>query len=320
MASEAIGPSSSLGGRRYEHHPGAHMPDFESVIPALYRLLSPCTLCPRACGVDRSAGATGHCRTGASFSIASCAVHHGEEPPLSGTRGSGTIFFSNCTLSCVFCQNYPISQLGNGNPVSVEDLARHMLVLQDKGVHNINFVTPTHVVPMIVDAVTRARRGGLTLPLVYNSSGYESVRTLRLLDGIIDIYLPDAKYSDPAAGLRYSAAPNYPAVNAAALEEMFRQVGVLQCDDDGIARRGLVVRHLVLPDNIAGTDAVLSFIAQRLSPHVHVSLMAQYHPAHACASYPEINRRITRAEYRAALTLLEKHGIENGWQQQWQSF
>lgn len=296
------------------------MPEINSRIPALYSLMSPCTLCPRACGVDRNAGVMGHCRTSTSFSIASCAVHHGEEPPLSGTRGSGTIFFSNCTLSCVFCQNYPISQLGNGNPASVDDLARHMLDLQEKGVHNVNFVTPTHVVPMIVDAVARARRDGLTLPLVYNSSGYESVRTLRLLEGIIDIYLPDAKYIDPAAALRYSSAPGYPAVNAAALEEMFRQVGLLQCDNDGIAHRGLIVRHLVLPDNIAGTDAVLSFIAQRLSPQVHVSLMAQYHPAHACASYPELNRRITRSEYRAALTLLEKHGIENGWQQQWQSF
>lgn len=295
------------------------MPDIESVIPALYSLMSPCALCPHACGVDRSAGSLGRCRTGAGVSIASCAVHHGEEPPLSGTRGSGAIFFSNCTLSCVFCQNYPISQLGNGNPASVEDLARHMLDLQEKGVHNINFVTPTHVVPMIVDAVSRARRNGLTLPLVYNSSGYESVRTLRLLDGIIDIYLPDAKYADPAAALRYSSAPDYAAVNAAALEEMFRQVGLLSCDDNGIARRGLIVRHLVLPGDIAGTDAVLSFIARSLSPEVHISLMAQYHPAHLCAEYPILNRRITRSEYRTALALLEKHGIENGWQQEWQS-
>jgi putative pyruvate formate lyase activating enzyme len=291
------------------------MANYPLIIPELYKRMAPCVLCPHHCGVDRLKGETGRCRTTREFSIASYTVHHGEEPPISGTKGSGTIFFSNCTLSCVFCQNYPISQLGHGKTYSVYGLTQCMMELQAKGVHNINFVTPSHVVPMIVEAAYNAWQQGLNIPLVYNSSGYEDIDTLKLLEGVIDIYLPDAKYADPAAAIRYSGAENYPDINKAALKEMYRQVGSLKVDDSGIALKGLIVRHLVLPGNSAGSAEVMRFIARELSPQTHVSLMSQYHPAHETGSHPEIDRRITADEYQSILNVMKEEGMENGWQQ-----
>jgi putative pyruvate formate lyase activating enzyme len=291
-------------------------PNFNAVIPSLNAMMSPCTLCPHKCRANRLGGETGLCKTGPAAIIASYNVHMGEEPPISGTRGSGAIFFANCNLSCVFCQNYPISQLGHGQPVTSNQLAEIMFELQNKGVHNINFVTPTHVVPMIVEAVSIARKNGLVLPLVYNCGGYEPVETLKLLDGIIDIYLPDAKYADAAMAQKYSAAPDYPEVNKAALKEMYRQLGALKCDENGIAVRGLIIRHLVLPNNISGSKNVLEFIAGELSPETFVSIMGQYHSAHKAVNLPELSRKITKAEYGEVIAVAENLKMNNCWIQE----
>ena len=285
-------------------------------VKALYQLLNPCRLCPHNCGVNRLKDEKGRCRTGNGFSVSSCNVHTGEEPPISGYNGSGTIFFTNCSLSCVFCQNYPISQLGHGKKCSVEQLADMMLDLQAKGVHNINFVTPSHVVPWIIDAVFRARAKGLNIPLVYNCGGYESLETLKLLDGIIDIYLPDAKYFDNKNSCKYSNAENYSKINKIALKEMYRQVGNLTIDKAGIAKKGLLIRHLILPGDVSGSKKVLKFIAEKISPKTYISLMAQYHPAHLTARYAEINRRLTPQEYKETADLARKLGLQNGWFQE----
>ncbi len=257
-------------------------------------------------------------------------LHLWEEPPVSGTRGSGTIFFSGCTLKCIFCQNYPISQLGVGRAMSIEDLATGMLDLQDKGAHNINLVTPTHHVPAVVRAVLSAASRGLEIPLVYNTSGYESVDTLRLLDGIIDIYLPDIKYSDPEAAKKYSGAVDYVSYNREALVEMWRQVGPILTDAQGIAVKGMMVRHLVLPENISGASECLSFLAGQLgpprktatnpaggptAPQVWVSLMNQYFPAHKGLTSPPLDRKITEEEYEAAFAALTQLGLLNGFVQ-----
>ena len=286
-------------------------------IERAYAMLSQCRLCPRECGVDRLRGERGFCRAGAEPIVASWNVHPWEEPPISGTRGSGTIFFSGCTGRCLFCQNYPISQLGVGNTVSVQQLAEMMLELQDRGCHNINLVTPTHFVPQILAALERAIEGGLRLPLVYNTSGYERVETLQLLDGVVDIYLPDAKYADDETARRLSGFVRYVEANRAALREMFRQVGdELVLDGEGIARRGLIVRHLVLPEGLAGTGEVLRWIAENLSPRVHVSLMDQYFPAHKAVGHPVLGRKITAEEYAEALRAFEEAGLTNGWMQE----
>jgi len=286
-------------------------------IERAYAMLSQCRLCPRECGVDRLRGERGFCRAGAEPIVASWNVHPWEEPPISGTRGSGTIFFSGCTGRCLFCQNYPISQLGVGNTVSVQQLAEMMLELQDRGCHNINLVTPTHFVPQILAALELAIEGGLRLPLVYNTSGYERVETLQLLDGVVDIYLPDAKYADDETARRLSGFVRYVEANRAALREMFRQVGdELVLDGEGIARRGLIVRHLVLPEGLAGTPKVLRWIAENLSPHVYVSLMDQYFPAHKAVGHPVLGRKITAEEYAEALRAFEEAGLTNGWMQE----
>jgi len=258
----------------------------------------------------------GYCRTGNGFAISSFNLHHGEEPPISGYKGSATIFFANCNLSCVFCQNYPISQLGHGNKSSVEKLTLIMLDLQAKGAHNINLVTPTHVIPWVIDAVLIAKEKGLKTPLVYNCGGYESIVTLKLLDGLIDIYMPDAKYSDNKSSLNYSKVKDYWAVNKTALKEMHRQVGDLKINEDGIATKGLLIRHLILPGGVAGSKEVLKFIVNELSPEVYVSLMAQYHPAHLSAEYPEVNRRITSQEYGSTLKYARRIGLKSGWTQE----
>ncbi len=278
--------------------------------------LAHCTLCPRMCGVDRLHGGRGACNMGAEPVIASWNVHPWEEPPISGTRGSGTIFLSGCTGKCIFCQNYPISQLGYGNTVTAERFAGMMLALQRRGCHNINFVTPTHFAPQILAAVDLAAGWGLRTPLVYNTSGYERVETLRLLEAVIDLWLPDAKYTDDAVALRVSGFPHYLEHNRAALREIFRQAGAeLVCDEHGIARRGMIVRHLVLPEGLADSPGVLRWLAAELSPHVHVSLMDQYFPAHKALADPQLGRKITPEEYAAALDAFEAAGLENGWTQ-----
>ena len=275
-------------------------------------LLKSCQICPRRCQVDRLEDERGYCRTGRCARVASYAPHFGEEPPLVGHSGSGTIFFSGCNLSCVFCQNWDISQEDLGHEVKAEELAKMMLALEDSGCHNINLVTPTHVVPQILEALVLAREEGLSVPLVYNSGGYDSAEALLLLDGIIDIYMPDAKYGQDGPAQKYSAAPGYTTVNKAALKEMHRQVGDLQMDEEGIALQGLLVRHLVLPADAAGTEEVVRFISQEISVHTYLNVMAQYHPEYQACRYPELSRAITAREYAQALHLAEKAGLVRG--------
>ena len=246
--------------------------------------------------------------------VSSWNLHRWEEPPISGMRGSGTIFFSGCTGRCRFCQNYPISQLGYGEVVSVERLAAMMLELQHKGAHNINFVTPTHFMPQILSALPIAIEGGLRLPLVYNTSGYERVEALRLLEGVVDIWLPDSKYADNRTARRLSGFKDYVGNNRAALREICRQVGAdLDLDGEGIARRGMIIRHLVLPGSLAGTGDVLMWIAEHLSPAIHVSLMDQYFPAHRAIGDPLLGRKITFEEYELALKAFDTADLERGW-------
>jgi putative pyruvate formate lyase activating enzyme len=242
--------------------------------------------------------------------------HHGEEPPLSGTKGSGTIFFTNCNLRCVYCQNYPISQLGNGAERTLGELACQMVWLQEQGCHNLNLVTPTHFMPQILKALGIAKERGFNLPIVYNTSGYESIEALQLLDGIVNIYLPDMRYADDAAALKYSSAPHYPEINRAAIKEMFRQVGNLVLDENGVAQRGLIIRHLVLPVGLSGTDGVMKFLAEEISKDVYISLMSQYFPAYRAQEFEEIDRRITPEEYDEAYEIMQKYGLENGWVQE----
>lgn len=283
-------------------------------IEQAWALLAPCELCPHRCGVDRLGGEQGVCRMGALPKISSWNLHAWEEPPISGTRGSGTLFFSGCTGRCRFCQNYPISQYGYGQEVRVERLAEMMLELQRKKAHNLNLVTPTHFMPQILAALPQAIEGGLHLPLVYNTSGYERVEVLRLLEGVVDIWLPDAKFADNATARRLSGFPDYVEHNRAALAEIVRQVGVdLVVDEEGMARRGLVIRHMVLPEGLAGSAQVLRWIAEELSPEVHVSLMDQYFPAHQAVGDPVLGRKVTEEEYLAALEAFDKAGLERGW-------
>jgi len=279
--------------------------------------LASCRLCPRQCSVDRFAGQTGFCRMGAEPVLASWNIHYGEEPPISGTNGSGTIFFTGCTGRCLFCQNYPISQLAVGQQITIHRLAGVMLELQKRGCHNINLVTPTHFVAAILRAVYEAAQRGLSIPLVYNTSGYESTETLRLLDGVVDIYLPDAKYASDEVALALSGFPNYVAVNRAALLEMARQVGPhLTLSPEGLAVRGMIIRHMVLPDGLSQTPEVLRWVAKNVSHSVPVSIMSQYFPAHRAFGHPSLGRKITPAEYEAALAAFNAAGLTCGWLQE----
>lgn len=264
-------------------------------------LLESCRFCPRACGANRLAGEKGHCQTGMYARVCSYGPHLGEEDPLRGWRGSGTIFFGRCNLNCCFCQNHDISQTSAGVEVTPQQLADIMLHIQNEGCHNINLVSPTHVVAQILAALEIAVENGLTLPLVYNTGGYDSIETLQLLDGVVDIYMPDMKYGDDEAGQRYSNAPDYSTHNRAALREMYRQVGDLFIDQHGLAASGLIVRHLVLPNGLAGTQEVVQFLATEISRNTYLNLMDQYRPAYKAALYPELNRPVSRAEYQQAV-------------------
>ncbi len=272
-------------------------------------LLGRCRLCARNCGVDRLNGESGQCHTTNEVIVSSFGPHFGEEAPLVGRCGSGTIFFAYCNLHCVFCQNYGISQLGEGSAVDGTELADMMLSLQSKGCHNINLVSPTHVVPFILEALEIAVGKGLQLPIVYNTGGYDSLETLELLDGIVDIYMPDMKYSVEEVGEKFSGVERYPQVNRAAVKEMHRQVGDLQVDESGVALRGLLVRHLVLPDGLAGTEGVVRFIAAEISRNTYLNVMAQYHPCYHAFDYPQISRPITREEFSAAIEQAQRSGL-----------
>lgn len=273
-------------------------------------MLRNCQLCPRNCEVNRLEGELGICNTGELARISSYFPHYGEEPPLVGYCGSGTIFFSYCSLKCIFCQNYTISHLGEGVEISPNAIADMMLELQRQGCHNINFVTPTHVVPQILGALQIAVEKGLCIPLVYNTGGYDSVETLRLLEGIIDIYMPDIKYSSSDVAKRLSKAGDYPDIARAAILEMHRQVGDLILDERGIAFRGLLVRHLVLPGGIAGTREAMRFLATEVSRNTYVNIMDQYYPYYKAKDHPLINRRITSEEYQEALRIAQEEGLE----------
>jgi putative pyruvate formate lyase activating enzyme len=277
---------------------------------ALSEMYRSCHLCPRRCGVNRLKGEKGICQGTSETTISSAHPHFGEERPLVGRHGSGTVFFSHCNLRCVFCQNWEIAHRGDGEPIASEALGRLMCQLQLRGCHNINLVTPTHYVPGIVEALRTAIRLGLRVPLVYNCGGYESLEVLRLLDGIVDIYLPDFKYADAGLAAKYSSgAQDYPAIAEAAIVEMRRQVGDLVVDDSGIAVRGLMIRHLVMPSNIAGTDRFVKFVAEKLAPSTCVNIMAQYHPAHRAWEYPELSRGIAPRDYRQAVTWARQAGL-----------
>jgi putative pyruvate formate lyase activating enzyme len=271
--------------------------------------LSICDVCALNCPVDRLSGKLGSCKTGRKAKVSSFTPHHFEERPLSGWHGSGTIFFTHCNLHCQYCQNYDISQTDNGDEVDASDIADIMLQLQAWGCHNINLVSPSHVVPQIMAGVNIAAQRGLKLPLVYNTGGYDSLGMLKLLDGIIDIYMPDMKYSDPSIGKQYSKVPNYPQVNRAAVLEMHRQVGDLIFNPDGIAIRGLLVRHLILPNELAGTQQVVQFLANSVSKDTYLNLMDQYHPAYNASQYPELCQRLTSEEYRRSIQLAREAGL-----------
>jgi len=282
--------------------------ELEKRVEAAFEEMDACELCGRACGVDRSEE-TGACNTGVRARVASYGPHLGEEDPLRGYQGSGTIFFSWCNLSCQYCQNYDISQRGHGREVEPEDLAEMMLSLEARGCHNVNLVSPSHVVAPILAALLIAAEAGLRLPLVWNTGGYDSLKTLRLLEGVVDIYMPDMKYADAAVGLRYSKVADYPQVNQAAVKEMHRQVGDLAMDERNIAERGLLVRHLVLPEGLAGTAEIAAFLAEEVSRDTYINIMDQYRPCYRAGQLPPLDRRITREEYRAAVRQAKEAGL-----------
>ena len=280
-------------------------------VEAALDTLSPCTACPRACRVDRKGDQVGVCRIGRFARVASAFPHFGEERVLKGTRGSGTVFFSGCNLRCVFCQNWDISQRPVGREMTPEELAELFLAMEASGVHNLNLVTPEHVVPQVLEALYLAAKKGLMLPLVYNTSAYDSLESLRLLDGVVDIYMPDFKLWTPEASRRYLGAADYPERAREAFREMHRQVGDLVIGEDGLAERGMLVRHLVMPGMLEETKAILRFLAKEISKDTYLNLMDQYYPAYkvAAGKYPELARPIFRSEYEEALRYARELGL-----------
>lgn len=278
-------------------------------IEKAYKILENCRLCPRQCEVNRLKDEKGVCHTGRSAIVSSYNPHFGEESPLVGSGGSGTIFITNCNLLCVFCQNWETSHLGIGREVSSKELAAMMLDLQSEGCHNINFVTPSHVIPQILDALPYAIESGLHVPLVYNTGGYDAVESLKLLEGIFDIYMPDFKFWDPELSRKYLKAPDYPQKTREAIREMHRQVGDLKLDDRGIALRGIILRHLVMPGGVSGTREIMRFIVKDISPDTYVNIMDQYRPCGNADKYPPLDRGITQDEYKEALTAAHEEGI-----------
>lgn len=290
--------------------------DIRERVKRAQALLETCTVCPRRCGVNRLKGQIGFCGVSGKAKVGSHNVHLGEEPPISGTRGSGTIFFSGCNMRCRYCQNFPISQLGHGREMDAKELAEMMLTLQSKGCHNVNLVTPSHLVPQILEALACAWDQGFDLPLVYNSSGYDSVDSLKLLEGVVDVYLADMRYSNDDPAKEFSSAEDYVEVNRQAIREMYRQVGNLAVDERGLAKTGLIIRHLILPHDIAGSACTFRFIKRDISPDAHVSLMGQYFPSFEAGECVSINRKITPAEYETAVESFFASGLSKGWIQE----
>jgi len=285
----------------------ANTSSFSKPVQQLCDCMNPCTLCPRRCEVYRGKGETGFCGIGEMPVVSSVGPHFGEESVLVGSGGSGTIFFAGCNLGCVFCQNFDISHHRHGRRMTIDRLAQSMLELQDYGCSNVNFVTPTHVIPAITAALELSRKGGLTLPTVYNTGGYDSVETLKLLEGFVDIYMPDMKYSDSKVAEELSSAPDYPQINFVAVKEMHRQVGDLKVKK-GLATRGLLVRHLVLPNNLAGSFDIIDFLAEKISPSTTINVMDQYRPCYKASSHPKINRRPTFEE----IEFVRQYAIKKG--------
>lgn len=283
--------------------------ELKSRAEKLVLMLEDCVLCPHQCKVNRLEGERGFCKTLENPIVSSAQPHLGEEAELVGYYGSGTIFFSHCNLKCSFCQNYEISYCGEGNEMEASRLAQVMLDLQNQKCHNINLVSPSHIIPQIVEAIYIAAQNGLNIPIVYNTGGYDLVDSLRLLDGIIDIYMPDIKFADNELALKYIGVKDYSDIARDAVKEMHRQVGNLKIDHRGIAYRGLLIRHLVLPHNLAGTDEIMEFVANEISKDTYVNIMAQYYPAHKALRIPELSERITEEEYESALRSAEKAGL-----------
>jgi len=279
----------------------------------LFDSMSDCQLCPMECRVNRLEGELGECHSGTKAGVASFNLHFGEEPPISCGGGSGTIFLSNCSLSCKYCQNYPISQFGNGSEVSDDELVRMMMNLQARGAENINFVTPDHMLPMILRALGQAKADGLDLPIVYNCSGYAKVEILRFLNGIIDVYLVDMRYNDDTIAKKYSGCENYVAVNRSAIKEMFAQVRNLKLNQNGRAESGVIIRHLVLPGGLSGSEGIFDFLASEISDKIYVSLMSQYFPAYKATDDKIINRRLKTGEFQQAVEAFHKAGLKNGY-------
>lgn len=274
--------------------------------------LKDCDLCPLECGVNRLSGEKGRCGSGEGLLVSSVAPHYGEERPLVGRYGSGTVFLSNCNLGCVYCQNYELSQLGRGQKMKPSEVAQRTLKLQARGCHNVNWVSPTHYVPQLLEALVEAIDRGLEIPIVYNTGGYESLETLKLLDGIVDIYMPDMKYSSDEFGRKYSGVPDYWKVNKRAVKEMHHQVGDLEVDDSGVAQRGLLIRHLVLPEGLSGTEEVIRFIAEELSRNSYLNVMGQYRPCWEASEYEELGRSVTGRELEKAVNLAREMGLDRG--------
>ncbi|MEW6040889.1 MAG: radical SAM protein [Elusimicrobiota bacterium] len=291
----------------------------EQNIEKLYQILKSCTLCPRKCRVDRTKGDLGICRAGVELTVSSVSPHFGEEPELVGEYGSGTIFLTRCNLRCIYCQNYDISHLGAGRTMSIADMVDSMFYLERSGCHNINFVTPTHYAPQIAKSIYTARQQGLKIPIVYNCGGYESIEVIKLLDGLIDIYMPDIKYAESGPAKKYSDAPDYFEVVKEVLKEMQRQVGdlvVVQSrkndSEPGIAKRGLIIRHLLLPDNLAGSMKVLKFIKEEISKNPYINIMDQYRPCYRASEYPELNRKPTLTDFLRAVMTAKRLGFKRG--------
>jgi len=284
----------------------------EKNVPIALAFMEECTVCPRKCLANRIAGDVGECNIPAQLKISSANLHFGEEPPISGTNGSGTIFLSGCNLHCVYCQNYPISQYHNGEYYSTSKVAAMMIALEKRGAHNINFVTPSHNVPLLMKAMLEAYKSGLTVPIIHNSSGYDSIEMLKLLDGVIDIYMPDMRYADSKHSKSFSDVADYPEINRAVIKEMHRQVGILQVVDS-VAVKGLLIRHLVLPGDISGSKIIFDFIANEISKDTYVAVMSQYFPAYNACTHSVLSRRLSQPEYESALADFESSGLANGY-------
>ena len=286
--------------------------ELKNRIQILNEFMGECRLCPRECRVNRLKGEVGYCRAGSELEISSAFPHFGEEPPLVGSHGSGTIFLTHCNLRCIFCQNYDITHLGRGDTITISEMEKVMLRLQEVGCHNINFVTPTHYVPQIVASLPGAIEMGLRLPLVYNCSGYESIEVIRLLHDIVDIYMPDLKFMDGEYSAKFCNAPDYPDVIKRTLKEMHCQVGDLTFNSDGIAEKGLLIRHLVMPGEVASSEEVLRFIAEEISVKSYVNIMDQYRPEYLAHDHPEINRRTTHKEHLEAVRVARRCHLSRG--------